>query len=437
MSFGGVFRRGAFWSKDRIINRSGIRKQYEDIKKIIENYEKGAIIVNKYIDDILTHATKTTRFYKIYEGKAFNDFPVVDKTKYLSDYDAFISSSYRDKKLHTMSTSGSTGTPFTILQNSSKRDRVIAELKLFGEYCGYRSHEKMVFLRILSENTRKNKLTEWLENIYRVDVSSLSIKRLSEINNLLIQKKISAIISYGSTFDYLADYIEKHQSSRYRYCIKTIIAGGEAINPKTRESLSNIFGEKCNIVSRYSNQEMGILGQDWSVDSGFKLNCGSYFFECLKLGSNEPVDEGEIGRIVITDLHNYAFPLIRYDTGDTGIIEYISDGWPRIKEIYGKHRDVIFNTKGEPVSPAIMSVYMWKAKGINQYQLIQDGEKQYILKINGVSEIGLDKVICNLKLVLGEDAEIVVENVEEIPVMQSSKRRYTVCNLNRNNSSDV
>jgi phenylacetate-CoA ligase len=190
-----------------------------------------------------------------------------------------------------------------------------------------------------------------------------------------------------------------------------------------------VFGEKCNVVSRYSNQEMGILGQDSYINSGFKLNHGSYYFECLKMNSDERAEEGEVGRIVITDLFNYAFPLIRYDTGDTGIMVYNDNNWPIIKEIYGKQRDLIYNTKGEPVSPVTLSVYMWIVKGIKQWQFIQEKKNEYCLKLNGVPDDSIDVVIRELKKVLGEDAKIIVKYVNEIPILDSNKRRNTVCNL--------
>lgn len=429
MSLGGYLRRNLFWAKDKVFNKNSIKSQHSDIKQILENYEDGIIKVNNYIDDLLNHATKTTNYYKKYEGKAIFDFPIVNKSIFIENYDDFVSSSFKVEKVHTMSTSGSTGTPFTVLQNMSKRDRVISELKLFGEFCGYKSHEKMVFLRILSDKTRKSKKTEWAENIYRIDTAALNEEKLRETNEFLIKNKIEAIISYGSTFDYLANYIEKYGSKTDKYSIKTIIAAGEAIDIKTREKLNQIFGKKCNIVSRYSNQEMGILGQDSSIDSGFVLNHGSYYFECLKIDSDEPAEKGEIGRIVITDLFNYAFPLIRYDTGDTGIMEYNSSGWPKIKEIYGKQRDVIYDTKGEPVSPVIMSIYMWKVKGIKQWQFIQETSNEYCLKLNGSPDEGINIVMKELKEVLGNNAVINIKYVDEIPVLASNKRKNTVCNL--------
>lgn len=37
------------------------------------------------------------------------------------------------------------------------------------------------------------------------------------------------------------------------------------------------------------------------------------------MDSDEPAEPGELGRIVITDLFNYAFPILRYDNGDTAV----------------------------------------------------------------------------------------------------------------------
>lgn len=72
---------------------------------------------------------------------------------------------------------------------------------------------------------------------------------------------------------------------------------------------------------------------------------------------DEPAGPGEAGRIVITDLFNYAFPLIRYDTGDIGVMEYGNDDeLPRLKEIYGRERDCVYNTVGELISQVAIKV---------------------------------------------------------------------------------
>src|SRR5690606_3500440 len=84
-------------------------------------------------------------------------------------------------------------------------------------------------------------------------------------------------------------------------------------------------GEKyfgCKILSRYSNIENGIIAQQTLTEpSDFTINHASYYVEILDMIRDEPVPYGHLGRIIITDYFNDAMPLIRYDTGDLGIME--------------------------------------------------------------------------------------------------------------------
>src|SRR5690606_32006614 len=115
---------------------------------------------------------------------------------------------------------------------------------------------------------------------------------------------------------------------------------------RTRELVKGYM--KCNIISQYGNEENGILAQESEIKDKshiFYLNHASYFFEILKFNEDKKVDFGEPGRIVLTDLFNYAFPMIRYDTGDIGIMREAnedSNGYPVLTKLYGRRIDLIF-----------------------------------------------------------------------------------------------
>ena len=71
---------------------------------------------------------------------------------------------------------------------------------------------------------------------------------------------------------------------------------------------------------------------------------------------------------------------------------------------------------------------MWKYDKLKQYQFIQEGQKEYLLKLNGAEGIYDDEEIQEyLKTVLGNDAEIKIEHVTGIPVLASGKFKKTVC----------
>lgn len=50
------------------------------------------------------------------------------------------------------------------------------------------------------------------------------------------------------------------------------------------------------------------MGLQNEKDEGYRIDTETYYYEILKMDSDEPAEPGELGRIVITDLFNYAFP---------------------------------------------------------------------------------------------------------------------------------
>lgn len=193
----------------------------------------------------------------------------------------------------------------------------------------------------------------------------------------------------------------------------------------------------CEIISQYANEECGIMAQEkiptQDKDNVMYLNHADYFFELLKLDKDEPAEYGELGRIVVTDLHNYAFPIIRYDNGDVGIMSEPnehSNGYPILQKLYGRKLDICTTTQNKPFSPMAIGRILKHYDKIYQWQFIQTSQTEYHLRIiiNDNIEIAsyLSTAIIELKKILGEEAAIVIEKVDEIPVLASGKRKAVV-----------
>ena len=192
----------------------------------------------------------------------------------------------------------------------------------------------------------------------------------------------------------------------------------------------------ADIQSQYANEECGILAQErvptLEKDNPMYWNNSGYFFEVLKFDSDEPAEYGELGRIVITDLHNYAFPVIRYDNGDTAILQapnQISNGYPIIEKLYGRRLDLTYTTTGTAVSPLTYGRILKHYENIAQWQYIQNGEKDYALNlIMRGEEPNLPSIVEMLKESLGRDANIIINKVDDIPILASGKRKPVVNN---------
>ncbi|MBW1298637.1 CoF synthetase [Aquimarina litoralis] len=425
MSLSQVFRRKVFWFFD-ILKGNDIKKHFEDIKELIENPQALSSIQKKeeYLQNILQHAVSTTWFYQKYSGyQSIADFPVINKNMIRDNFEEFTSSKYKLKDCVKVSTSGSTGAPFSVLQNMSKRCRNTGDNLYFSSKSGYEIGQKLIYVKIWSDQYKHNPLSKfWWQNIHPRSVFKLSDQEIAEfIEKLRKDTSKKSFLGYTSAFTTICQYLDRTNAEPIQSNVQSIITMSEGINDYVRAGMKKYFG--IVPVSRYSNNENGILAQeDRNTTLKFVINSASYLIEVFDLEKDVPVSFGKRGRIVVTDLHNYAMPIIRYDTGDIGTMNLDENNIPYLASIEGRKLDLIYNTKGEIV-PSHVSYKLCKYGDYKQFQLIQYGKKDYTIKLNTDKKIDESTMLAEFKGYFGQDANITITYVDEIPLLSSGKRR--------------
>lgn len=432
MSLDGFIKRNLYWMND-YFHGGRVRFFYNDLKTVLSDKDKGYHVQQKHLNELLTHAIKNTEYYKNFSTD-LQDFPIVNKN-ILNENRQKICVSFdkipgqETKEIHVQKTSGSTGTPFAIPQDTRKRNRRIAELKYFNELVGFKSHEKLAQCRIWTKWQSKSKWQSFKENIIPVNVSKMDDKTINLLISTVKKNKCVAIRAYASWYDALVEYLRDGKADpKDLRSVKVCISSSEALNEETRQKMQEIVN--IPIVEAYADEEAGMLAQQKIGDKNYYLNHSGYVFEFLKLDEDKEAEPGELARIVITDLFNYAFPLIRYDTGDTAIFELGNDssnGWVYISKLYGRRLDLVYDTSGNPVHPMNFARVLKNLPGIIQWQFVQKNEKDYVVRLNIDKNNDIKNTMDEISEILGKDAKIKVEYVDDIPVLASGKRKPVVC----------
>ncbi len=386
--------------------------------------------IQRRLNAIMRYASSRCPFYRNLPANGrLSDFPVQTKRDFIAHYEDIISDEYRDRRnhLHRFTTSGSTGTPFTVLADDGKQDRVNMNFMSVMELNGFRLGMKRGEFRawIKGKNTI-SKLRSFTNNLLMIDISNMGDSQLRKIFDTIFEERIQVLVAYSGAIAALCDYAERTSLDVSGWSVEMIFTMGEALPDGVRDKAEELFGIRP--VLSYGNNENGFIAVSLPGEDGYILDLYNFYVEILKMDSDEPAEEGELGRIVVTDYYNRAFPMIRYDTGDTGIKVRIPDPDGRVREkfteIYGRRGSLIRNTKGEPLSIHVFMNNLLNFEGVlRQAKCIQLTEKKYLLQLN--AEIGAKvkekEIVDSYRKYLGEDAEIETEYVDSLPIEQSGK----------------
>lgn len=433
MSIGERLRETAYWCLDAV--RGGnVKKHYNEIKKC---YEQG--ITDKEVEEkmekLFSHTVNTCTYYSDLKGKEalnLSDFPIMNKMEYLAHYDEVLSSEYKDKKGNiTMTTSGSTGTPFSVIQNRDKANRNTAVSIAWNEIGGFRLGDKRAFLRVWANTNKKSTISKMMENLITLNAESLNDEKLEAVCSLMEQKKVKSLTGYSASLVELSDYIERTKRDLSKIHLNSVFTISEALDEQEKQLLEQQFG--CPVNSFYSSQENGNMSMR-QKDKGYQLDASTWFIEILKFDSDEPAGEGELGRIVVTDLYNYAFPMIRYENGDAGkLVRERIPGTDRYKiylsEVYGRRMDMVYDLQGNAISPHNISINMRGIENLVQWKFIQKDRQEYIIQLNCKGEVDTEPIKKRFHSICGDN--ITFEIVDEIPVLASGKRKPIENRMNK------
>ncbi|MCW8958745.1 MAG: phenylacetate--CoA ligase family protein, partial [Gammaproteobacteria bacterium] len=156
---------------------------------------------------------------------------------------------------------------------------------------------------------------------------------------------------------------------------------GEALPDGLREICHDAWGVEVTDV--YSTTELGYLAFQCPEHEHYHIQSESAIVEILD-NEGQPCQPGEVGRVIVTPLHNYATPLIRYEVGDYAELGEpcsCGRGLPVIRHIQGRYRNLVTLPSGTLRYPRLGIQDLYEIAPIDQFQAIQHSLESIELKV--------------------------------------------------------
>lgn len=425
----------AFVKDDKERNRGRLVNCCEELSYLLRNPEVSQIFEQRQLNDILTYATTFSDYYKKYQGfQSLQDFPVLNKTALKEHWNEILVKQYQDYEDNCVKyTSGSTGTPFKMIMDKYKHCRWIAGNKVFRDHVGVKSHEKTVFI---SETVADRKISmerQERDNVYYLDCQYLDGEALNSFLIHLSEQNVRTLTVLASALDKIARCIIEEKVINWKGDILAIFSVSETLKESTRRIISGYFN--CPVYVLYANEENGVLAVEDGSGIGCRANTPDFYLEVLSMDSSKPAADGEMGRLVITDYFNRAFPIIRYENGDLVSKTIMEDGRVYITEISGRKIDMLYTTDGRMINYFNSISFLEPYMDIKQFQLIQEDYHHFTWILNTENHDYEEMIIKECKELFGKDSEWAFQYVNEIPKLRSGKTRMTVCKIPGKNSA--
>ena len=359
--------------------------------------------------------------------------PILTKSEVKQNYKMFLADGFKKSDLVMSHTSGTTGSGLVFPVTKSAvyeqwavwwRYRIALGINLDTK-CGYFGGRPIVPIQqSMPPFWRHNRPGKQIVySAYHLSESNIDLY-LEDILN----RRLTWLHGYPSVISLLASRILESKSFDLS-AIKRITLGAENVNEHQYKLIENAFGVAPNQhygmaegVANISETPTGSL----QVDEDF--------------AAVEFISDAKISalKIIGTNFTNYAFPLIRYDTGDTAVLSnFKKDGQtslPRIvQRIDGRSEDYLILKDGTKIGR--LDHILKDMVNITESQFAQDRPGSAILNIvpnSKYSMVDEIKLKTEIDAFLGNKIDIIITKVTRIPRTSAGKIKFVMNNIKGN-----
>lgn len=213
--------------------------------------------------------------------------------------------------------------------------------------------------------------------------------------------------------------------------LTALIGTAEILYDHEREYLEKTY--ECPVVNEYGCTETGIIAIQCPHGSMHLMNHNLYV-EVVDLDTHEVLPPGEVGTIVLTELHSRYMPFVRYRVGDMGSLSPRACpcglASPVLENIEGRIATLIEAPDGSRMNATVVCACI--PIEVTKYRVIQrttEGIEVLVTADQQLSDEFLSKIRSDIKRHMSRDMNVDIRQVDDIPRDTSGKIRSTISDL--------
>ncbi len=403
--------------------------QTEKLNQLIKHAYESSQWYKKVIDSIGVDVTKPITFTDL------KKFPVTTKKDIRENTDLFISTKYNPTLLPKAKTGGSTGVSLNLFFDEHCQKLRNGAQIYADSFSGWKPGARIaaVWGNPPIERTFKEKLRAFLlDRMIYLDTMDLNPQSMSAFVERWRQFQPDMIFGHSHSIYIFAKFLLAQNITDLRP--QGIVATSMMLLEHERHTIEEAF--KTKISNRYGCEEVGLIAVECEQHNGMHINSSHIILECLD-ENDQPVPYGTPGKLVITDLNNYAMPLIRYRVEDVGVLSErmctCGRTTPILERLEGRVADFLKKPDGGQVAGvSLVERTLTKIPGIEQMQLVQEQLHEIIInRVKGPEyTLATDSaLLTEFSQVFGPDVTLVIQDVNKIPQEKSGKYRFSICKV--------
>lgn len=364
---------------------------------------------NRQLGVLLDHARRHCAFYRerIPNDLArWHEIALLTRADLQTRADAIRATAYprAHGKTFDIATGGSTAEPVTV--------RRTALTQLFWQAATLRDHlwhrrdlsATMAIIRQFPQPVDASKPGRWGGALRSGPAWHLPISTDVDAQLRWLQKvDPDILLTYPANLDALLTQMLHEGVTLPRLREVRTISG--TVTPALRERTQQVLG--VPLTDLYSAQEVGVIALQCPASDLLHVQSEHLLVEVID-ERGQPCREGEIGQVVVTDLHNFAMPLIRYalrDWAEVGPPCSCGRGMPTLRRVVGRTRNMATSPEGKPFWPVLETKRMLEAlPNLRQCQFEQtavDAITARLVCVPAPSTTQLQKLQATLEYMLG------------------------------------